>query len=206
MVPSNALAKFQERYMPGTPFRSEAYGRLGMACRNADVLPTMRLLWYKKDVLKCDGHDTIAIIYNIPVSGGGCEKISTSNHMAFLPDDQASAGLLDRLKLAFCTGLLFDSGDLCHSAGKKPVAKNHFNWTSVPHKTTPYEFPDTEYILTCHKALDSLGMLPAEHCGDSNNYLLSKKTMPPFPSAVLYAATFCQLERLSKPYSIDSVD
>ena len=193
MVPSSALAKFHDKYRPGTPFRSETYRSNVVNHPIVGTAPTMRVLWYKNDVLSCDNNDTIVIVYNLSFNDGYGWK-SASYWKVFLPDDQACRGLLDRLKDAFCTGAMFHS---CHqyveNQSKQPNCS--FSWTPVPHKTSPLQFPDTDYVLECNKVLDRLGVPHVGDCDSSRN-LLQVKTKPEFYSDILFAKTFCQLEQL----------
>lgn len=84
---------------------------------------------------------------------------NATDRIAYIPDTPEGIDLLQRLKYAFTHGLIFDVGRSLTNGLDHQII-----WSTVPHMTSiecpssPYSFPDPNYIEECHSKLDAAGV------------------------------------------------
>jgi deltex len=120
---------------------------------------------------ECPGYfsKSFEIMYDIP---SGIQRIyhenpgqpySSTQRLAYLPNNSEGRALLRRLKYAWQHGLTFSVGRSMSTGKSDSVV-----WASIEHRTSlhggPFGFPDPLYIGKCNMMLDSLGAPKARDC------------------------------------------
>lgn len=102
---------------------------------------SMRVMYYSKAQLPCENNGTLVVVYSFfKPPGETRHKSSLTHRIMFHPDTPEGRVLLDRIKDAFCNGVI---DVIC--------------WPQLPQRTSPY-ISRKHHMTACHLALNGMGI------------------------------------------------